>query len=428
VDSELLEHPLRRRVMAELHARPFSPVATPKRILHYAFVTDARAAANDRQTLSAFCIERGLSGPEAETKQARIVLPEAMLRWESHTEFTTYTWEFACEDPIPRPFEPRSDRLSGIMHLLPQPGPLLVAIDLHLVPESSVPDGAQTCFDGSAIALSEAENGGAIVATDFKADGNGFVRVLVVDRGLGPGPAGALIQRLLEIETYRTLALLGLPEAQELAPVIRRIEIELPQLLDEMQRSEGFDANHRLLDRLMALAAQLEAGAAASLYRFGATRAYEELVGLRLQAIGERAVPGWPSWSGFLSRRLNPAMRTCASTEERQANLSRKLARAAQLLRTRVNIDLERQNRDLLQAMNRRAHLQLRLQQTVEGLSVAAISYYLSSLAHLIFEGMHAAGFHISPEVATAAVVPVALVIVAAIVRRIRRVHSLTEP
>jgi uncharacterized membrane-anchored protein len=121
-------------------------------------------------------------------------------------------------------------------------------------------------------------------------------------------------------------------------------------------------------------------------------------------------------------------MRTCASTEERQANLSRKLARAAQLLRTRVNIDLERQNRDLLQAMNRRAHLQLRLQQTVEGLSVAAISYYLSSLAHLIFEGMHAAGFHISPEVATAAVVPVALVIVAAIVRRIRRVHSLTEP
>ena len=71
--------------------------------------------------------------------------------------------------------------------------PLLVAIDLHLVPESSVPDGAQTCFDGSAIALSEAENGGAIVATDFQADGNGFVRVLVVDRGLGPSrrsPAG----------------------------------------------------------------------------------------------------------------------------------------------------------------------------------------------------------------------------------------------
>ncbi|WP_046865731.1 DUF3422 family protein [Microvirga massiliensis] len=427
MSSEILEHSLRPRVMAELHARPFSPVTTPKRILHYAFATDAKSAANDRQALSAFCIERGLSGPEADTKQARIVLPEAVLRWESHTEFTTYTWEFASEDPLPQPFEPAADRLSGVMRLVPQPGPLLVAIDLHLVPESSAPAGAQACFGDKVVALSEVENGAAIVATDFKANRNGFVRVLVIDRGLTPGPAGALIQRLLEIETYRTLALMGLPEAQELAPVIRRIEIELPQLLDEMQRSEGFDANHRLLDRLTALAAQLEAGAAKSLYRFGATRAYEELVGLRLQSIGERPIPGWSTWSGFLSRRLNPAMRTCASTEERQANLSRKLARAAQLLRTRVNIDLERQNRDLLQAMNKRAHLQLRLQQTVEGLSVAAISYYLASLAHLVFEGAHAAGFHIDPNVATAVVVPVALVIVAATVRRIRRSHSLSE-
>jgi uncharacterized membrane-anchored protein len=191
-----------------------------------------------------------------------------------------------------------------------------------------------------------------------------------------------------------------------------------------MRHSEGFEANHRLLDRLTALAAELEAGAAASLYRFGATRAYDELVRLRLQAIGEAPVRGLPSWSEFLSRRLNPAMRTCASTEERQANLSRKLARAAQLLRTRVDVELERQNRDLLVAMNERARAQLRLQQTVEGLSVAAITYYIAGLAHLAFEGLHAAGLRVDPAIATAGVVPFALLGVALIVRRIRRRHA----
>jgi len=135
-------------------------------------------------------------------------------------------------------------------------------------------------------------------------------------------------------------------------------------------------------------------------------------------------VRGLPSWSEFLSRRLNPAMRTCASTEERQANLSRKLARAAQLLRTRVDVELERQNRDLLVAMNERARAQLRLQQTVEGLSVAAITYYIAGLAHLAFEGLHAAGLRVDPAIATAGVVPFALLGVALIVRRIRRRHA----
>jgi uncharacterized membrane-anchored protein len=310
------------------------------------------------------------------------------------------------------------------MRSLPQPGPLLVAIDLHLLPAEMVPAGPQAVFGDGRAAAAEAEGGAALVATDFQADPHGFVRVLVIDSHLMPAQAGALVQRVLEVETYRTLALLGLPEAQALAPMIRRIEIELPRLLEEMQTSEGFDANHRLLDRLTALAAELEAGAAASLYRFGATRAYYELVTLRLQAIGEMNVPGLPSWSAFLSRRLNPAMRTCASTEERQANLSRKLARAAQLLRTRVDVGLQQQNRSLLAAMNERARTQLRLQQTVEGLSVAAITYYVASLAHIVFEGVHAAGLHLDPATATAAVVPFALLGVAWIVRRIRRGHG----
>jgi uncharacterized membrane-anchored protein len=182
------------------------------------------------------------------------------------------------------------------------------------------------------------------------------------------------------------------------------------------------------LNELTALAAELEAGAAQSLFRFGASRAYDEIVKLRLQTIGERKVGGLPTWSSFLARRMAPAMRTCVTTEERQANLSRKLARAANLLRTRVDVEQERQNQELLQSMNTRTRLQLRLQATVEGLSVAAISYYVVGLFGYLVKGAHDAGLvHVEPSYATAAFVPFAVLFIWWLVRRIRRKHIAGE-
>jgi uncharacterized membrane-anchored protein len=217
------------------------------------------------------------------------------------------------------------------------------------------------------------------------------------------------------------LALLGLPEAGRLAPSVRKIETELAAAIEKMRTSEGLAANHELLDKLTALAAELEALAASSQFRFGASRAYYEIVRLRLQTIGEKPVKGYPTWSQFLDRRMAPAMRTCATLEERQENLSEKLARAAQLLRTRVDIALEQQNRDLLTTMNERARMQLRLQQTVEGLSVAAISYYLVGLVGYLLKGAHDAGFKLNVELATAVSVPVVVLLVTLVVWRIRK-------
>jgi uncharacterized membrane-anchored protein len=307
------------------------------------------------------------------------------------------------------------------MGLVPQPGPLLVAVDLHVV-GNAVTEVARL-FDPASLAIAETDDGAAMFATDFQPDPAGFVRILVLDRALGPDRAGALTQRILEIETYRTLALLGLPEAQRLGPSVRRIEMRLAEVTEEMERTEGFEANHQLLDELTALAAELEAGAAASLFRFGASRAYDEIVHLRLETIGERPVTGFTTWSAFLARRMAPAMRTCTTIEARQANLSTKLARAANLLRTRVDVELQQQNRDLLRSMNRRTELQLRLQATVEGLSVAAISYYVVGLFGYLAKGVYDAGVPFDVSLATAAFVPVAALLIWWTVRRIRRRH-----
>lgn len=301
-------HALRGRVLAEVHARPFVPMEGAKRILHFAFTTDPPAAAKAREALEAFCLDRAYPASAPEAKQHRIELLPAILRWEHHGEFMTYSWEFPQDaakagsgDAAQLAFRPGAGELSSFMRLLPQPGPLLVAADLHLLPEGPGHDEWRSLFEPSQLAASEVMDGAAIVATDFHPDAFGFVRLLVLDRRLMPSEAGALVHRLLEVETYRTLALLGLPEAEAAGPVIRRIETELPLLVERMREGEGLDASRELLAHLTALAAELEAGAAQSLFRFGATRAYHELVSLRLDALGEIALPEVPTLKGFLT-------------------------------------------------------------------------------------------------------------------------------
>lgn len=414
-------HPDRADILSEVHARPFAPLETPCRVLHFAFMTDAAQAAADREALARFCTERDVSAPGKAAKHHRARFAEAGLRWEQHSEFTTYSWELPSAGA--RPFQPPAAPLPT-MRALPQPGPHLVSIDLHLLREAKTLD-LEAIFDPASLAASLVDNGAAIAATDFQAGGDGFVRILVLDRALTPSRSGALTQRLLEIETYRTLALLGLPEAQRIAPSVRRTEEALVRIASTMTATEGLAADNALLDEMTSLTARLESEAASSNYRFGASRAYDNIVQQRLLAIGETPHAGWPTIAAFLARRMAPAMRTCQMLQERQADLSRKLARAANLLRTRVDVALEQQNRDLLAAMNDRTRLQLRLQQTVEGLSVAAIGYYVVSLFGYLAKGAKEAGFlPIDIGLATAAFVPVALLGVWAAVRRIRRGHS----
>jgi uncharacterized membrane-anchored protein len=308
------------------------------------------------------------------------------------------------------------------MTQLPQPGPLMVAIDLHLMGGANT-EGWESRFDGTSLVAFSTEHDDALVATDFQAGQDGFVRILVIDRGMSPLRAGIFVQQLLELETYRTFCLLGLPEAHRLQPAIRRIEQSLGEMTNQMTTSEGVVANKALLARLMALAGELEAGATLSQFRFGATRAYFEIVRSRLASLHEKPLDGHQSMTAFMDRRLMPAMRTCFSMEDRQGLLSDKLVRAANLLRTRVDIDVEEQNSNLLKAMSERTRLQLRLQQTVEGLSIAAISYYVAGLAGYLIDILPPATFGFDAKHLKAGLTILIVVAVTMIVLGIRRRH-----
>jgi len=413
--------PLRERVLGEVHARPFRPLSSPRTVLHYAFLTNAEEASDDQAWLSEFCISHGNNGPAKGTRHHTLAFGGGTLSWEQHAEFTTYTWDGAA---------PRDEIFGTVSASHPfgaafrAPGDLLVAARLELRGPVEG-EGWRSHFDEGSLTVSNVADGEATVATDFRQDGDGLTRFLVFNRSLSDTQSGAVVQRLLEIDTYRTLAMLGLFEASALQPDIRRFEIELAELTGQIKETAALGANQELLDQLSALAAALEAGATASTFRFGASRAYDEIVKARFSALHEEAAPGELSMTAFLSRRLAPAMRTCQAIEERQAMLSRKLARATTLLRTQVDVELEHQNRSLLESMNRRAQLQLRLQQTVEGLSVAAVSYYIVGLISYLAKAAKHAGVPIpDSNVTTGIAVPVVVLAIWWTVRRIRKQHG----
>ncbi|RXH25490.1 Egg lysin [Bradyrhizobium nanningense] len=417
-------HPQRHAVLGEVHARPFTGLVSPVSVIHLAFLAQGEAATSDRCRFIDFCLERNLPPPEQSAKLHQIVIGPATLRWEQHSEFTTFTWIWTnANGPAAHQFVKVDGTVRSLIRALRQTGQLLVAIRLEVERCASPTKRAEQIFDKNSLAMVATKSGAGVAASDFRVDEKGFTNILVCDHGLTSHDLGALVQRLLEIETYRPLALLGLSAALELAPSVDRIDRRLVEALEKMQSGEGLQFNNHLLAELTGLAATFEKGATGSLFRFGASRAYNELVQSRLSIIEGNDVSGYPTWSSFLARRMAPAMRTCATVEDRQAALSVKLARAADLLRTRVDVEIERQHRDLLQAINERARQQLRLQCTVEGLSVGAIGYYVVSLFSYLAKGAHDVGLRVEPSFLTAAFVPIAVGVIWLVSYNVRKRH-----
>jgi uncharacterized membrane-anchored protein len=410
-------YPARPGAIGEVHARPHPLIESPRVLVQLSFMTET-GSPKDWAILAELARTLGVAAPDQQARHYAMKWGKGTLRWERHTEFSTYLWEGPLGEP-----DGKHGEETPFGNGFSPPGPVISGIRLEIRDWNPETEKLIANFDPESLCYSIVEGGRAAAVTDFRQNGEGLTRILILDRGLSPSRRGALAQRLLEIETYRTLAMLGLPLAQSLSGRLTRIEERLAELTGAM-RASGRRDSQVLLTELTELAAGLEAQAAASLYRFGASRAYDGIVGERLAALGEEAVPGYETWSGFLTRRVAPAMRTCRSVEERQDNLSRKLSRATNLLRTWVDVEMEQQNRDLLASMNNRARLQLRLQQTVEGLSVAAVSYYVVGLVAYLTKGTSLFHGWIKPEALTAILVPAVLLSVWLFVRRIRKSHS----
>lgn len=420
----LEEYELRAELIGELHARPFEQIDVPRRVFLMAFLTDADQRSRDRAAIEKLCAAQAISPPAASANYHSIKLGRWHFRWEQHNEFTTYRWDIAVEET--EGFgEDEAARLLGEIDFK-QPGPLIVATQIKLTRQHLEMSDYERIFNPASLCFIGTDRGKARVATDFQVDMKGFTRFIIEDHGMSPFRAGALLQRVLEVETYRTLALLGLPVAKKALPVVNETQTGLAELTREIADAATIEDNHALLKKLTDLAARLEAQAAATSYRFSAAEAYYELVMSRLNSMHEESINGARRFSSFFKRRLTPAIATCKMVEERQSLLSRKLVRTAELLRTRISFELEQQNRTVLRSMNRRAKMQLRLQQTVEGLSVAAVSYYIVGLIKYLADGLYKMDltYGASPSLIAALSVPVVILVIFWTVKRIHKRFS----
>lgn len=425
----LRDHPLRGALNAEVHSRPFANLQAPERISHLALLSGERGAERDRQHVALLCERFAVAAPDAGENHFMADFGPFRLKWERHTEFSTYTF-FQNGAVEAEPFAGFSVDLVPRDWLIALPGDLLVAVHLDLLDRSTPPpDTARLTrlFGHDNIVGSQVSGGSAEVWMDFTVQDDRFSRILLRDTGLRPRQAGRLVQRFLEIETYRMMALLAFPAAKRHGGVLAAAGERLTAITGRMTETDGIGAEQALLDELMAFSSEIEDVAAATNYRFGAARAYYALVRSRVEELREQRVEGLQTIEEFIDRRLAPAMRTCEAVSERLETLSRRVARASQLLLTRVDIQLEGQNRDLLKSMDRRAHLQLRLQQTVEGLSVAAITYYLASLVGYLAKAGKAAGLPVDAAIATGVSIPVIALMIWLGVRRMRRVLAREE-
>ena len=395
------EHPLRAELAAELHARPHGIARAPAEVSHLAVHNGETAKQADLDHLTALCSHFKIAPPAKDATLFACDMGPFRLKWERQTEFSAYT--FIAERPFERPFkEPAIDTVPHDW-LASIPGQVIAALHIAVENVDDVAlaiDKAAGYFDNNTIVGGCLVDGRAAWWTDFEIHSDHFSRILLRTTDISTETIGRLIQRLVEMETYRLMAMLALPIARDARPRVSAAESELSEILGQLAEAGGDIDDRGLLANLTRLAAETERVTGLVAYRFNASRAYQEIVRDRVQALREARLDTLQPAGNFLLTRFEPAMETCDNLARRLENLSARIARAGNLLRTRVDVALEEQNRDLLSSMDKRAQLQLRLQQTVEGLSVAAISYYVISLVIYLARGAKSLGVGVDPYLA----------------------------
>jgi uncharacterized membrane-anchored protein len=394
---------LREDLHNEVHARPSARIDLPALVVFVAVLNEGVGREQECDHLRRLPGQQALNVEQMRGNFLRLRFDEYTLKWERHTEFTRYS----IVQPLPEGcgLGTTDPTLQNFLVTPPGwlgeiPGRTVAAIQLVML-QAELPEPtpkaqatlmaqAQQWFGHRTVVASQLGGGHSWAATDFLIQPSGFEHLLVITPpGTSDTRAGRISQRLLELETYRLMALRGLPVAKALSPTLAQAEAQL--------------------------------ATAENTYRFGATRAYDSLVTQRIAELREKPIPGTQTIGEFMQRRLSPAMATVAATEQRLTSLSERVARTSALLRTRVDIATEAQNQQLLAKLTRGQELQLHLQTTVEGLSIAAISYYVISLLLYLGKAGKAAGLPIHPEIAAGAMIPLVLWVVW---RATRRIHA----
>ncbi len=422
----LTEHEKRLKLHNELHAGAVELLEAQTQISQLVLLCDNDQASYERSLIAQLCEHYDVTPPTLHSNHFKTMLGAFSFVWERHTEYSSYN--FFHNAPFEVPFAEPAINYVPKEWLAKLPGEVISATHIALEnkkrPQRSLEE-LSALFASNTVIGSELAAGNAIGWTDNQIHADGFGRILIHDVALRRRQAGRLVRRLLDIETYRMLAMLPVPMVRGYIPKLAQFDERLAALTEDSLKLECLEDEQRQLSKLTQLAAEIERISAKTSQRFNASSMYYDIVKLRVSEIREKRIPGLQTFQEFMEQRLSSAMGTCTLVNNKLETLSSHVERATSLLRTRVEISLEKQSHDLLRSMDKRAHLQLRLQETVEGLSIVVLSYYLLGLVSYGFKALKAAGIKFDTELATGIAIPVVIAAVFLSVRRLKRtVHK----
>lgn len=412
-----LDHPFRQTIMDEVHARPVDIVPEAARVRRVVFVmpTAAGTLAAALSHFAQFCADRGYPAPEDESRQHSFETDSYAVTWEFHTEFITITWRATAAGDVAWP--------DGIGIELLSDGQLIGAMRIDVIADAEVPARLLPGFALPSLCVSAIENGQAQVATDFVTDEQSFTRFEFAAGRLTRLRRSIAVRRLLEIETYRTMALMGLPLARQASPDLRFAETELTALIGSLAEVNTTDEAQAALVALNSLSVRAGQISERLSYRFAASQAYGGVLRARLEGLKEDTTAVGSRLSTYLANRVEPALATCMAIEKRLSVLSDKIERAIGLLDVRLELEMQVQNKAVLETIAKTAHSQFQLQRTVEGLSTIAISYYLLGILSYVMAGP-LGELHFDKTLALSIAAPFVLLFVWLMVRRVRNAHS----
>lgn len=414
-----VDHPDRKAITEELHARPVDIIEGPARVRRLVFVIEPQGGADALiGRFNAFCKRRDIDPLPRGLRQTSFVTDARAVTWEFHTEFATITWRAVPDDAENWPADVGLDAVGDAQ--------LIAATRIDVIAGREIPSHFIPQFNLSSLCVSLVEDGAGQIATDYLADSDGYTRLEFAAGGLTPLRRSILVRRLLEIDTYRSMAMLALPLARRASPELSEAERDLTALIETLAAATSseaiqaaLEALHRLSIRSGQLSERLD-------YRFAAAKAYGRILQARLDGLREGPTALGSTIGRYLGNRVDPALATCLAVEKRLETLTGKIERAIELLNVRIGLDLQIQNKSVLETIASTAQSQFRLQATVEGLSVIAISYYaLGILGYVLAGPLEIAHFDKALAVSIAA--PIIIAIVWAAVRRVRACTS-AEP
>ena len=421
--AAVLEDTRRRELNDEVHARPPDSLPTPCAVTYIARLPRRDPQSGVGKDLLGDLLERfGQERPDRATDHFTTMLGDDRLRWERHTEYNRYTFVAPVDpqDTSSRFHEPDvpADWLEDMQ------GEVFVAIRAKIVgPEeinTPIHEISRKCFNGNTLIGSRVADDGGLAVTDMRIHDDGFSRIVLINEKMSDAQTGRVLQRLFEIETYRMMALLALPVARELSPILDEDELELSAVGESLVNAEAHD-EQSWLDRLTRLSASSQSRHQRSNYRFAAADAYYEIVLQRINELRETRIHGLQTFEEFTTRRLTPAVKTYRAVSRRQQSILEQIARATKLLSTRIDISRQQQNQSLLASMNRRVKMQLRLQATVEGLSVAAVTYYVVGLVGTLARGVESMGVPLNQSLVSAVSIPIVAGVAYMGIRQLRK-------